>query len=339
MDNLWTSSNKVKIEKIEKVLNEKGLKLPFIQEYKDSKTRLVLEDIDGYRYSMNYGNIYKNYKTLQKFSTRNPYSIYNLKLWTMKYRSNWEVLSAEYPQNRMIHFYNKEYDINVCMRIDHYLKFQDGDKISRLKLRLSIEEMQQVIKNKLPNIIILKSHHDDINKKCTCRCIICHNEFKALYSNLTKGEGCPQCGLRKGENHGCWKGGITPLYNNIRSAMILWKVDSYNKYNYRCDITGEKLKSNVIHHHHNYSDILQETISILNMEIKKNISDYTLKELELIKNKCLELHYKYGLGICLKEELHKEFHSIYGQKNNTIEQYLEFKQNKLKEMEVTVNER
>ena len=58
----------------------------------------------------------------------------------------------------------------------------------------------------------------------------------------------------------------------------------------------------------------------------KQISEYSKEELNNITNLCVELHYKYELGVCLTEEEHKLFHSIYGRENNTIEQYKEFKQ-------------
>jgi hypothetical protein len=63
-----------------------------------------------------------------------------------------------------------------------------------------------------------------------------------------------------------------------------------------------------------------------------NISQYTQDELDILSKKCLELHYKYGLGVCMTKPIHKEFHILYGLKNNTPEQYEEFKKNKLIEL-------
>ena len=60
----------------------------------------------------------------------------------------------------------------------------------------------------------------------------------------------------------------------------------------------------------NFSEILQETMEFLNLPIYKQINKYTDEELKSIEEKCLEMHYKYGLGVCLCEEEHKLFHIL-----------------------------
>ena len=47
--------------------------------------------------------------------------------------------------------------------------------------------------------------------------------------------------------------------------------------------------------------------------------------MKLIEEKCLELHYKYGLGVCVTSEVHDLFHDIFGKGNNTYEQWSNFK--------------
>ena len=96
-------------------------------------------------------------------------------------------------------------------------------------------------------------------------------------------------------------------------------------------ITGKRF--DVVHHLENYNQILQETIDITGLPIYDEVNEYNNKELKLLEDTCSQLHYIYGLGVCLTADLHKEFHKIYGNIENTREQFEEFKQIKLKEKE------
>ena len=81
-------------------------------------------------------------------------------------------------------------------------------------------------------------------------------------------------------------------YNN-------WKQEVKKQANYTCDccnVKGVKLHS---HHLESYNS-----------------------------NK--ELRLDFNNGVCLCEHCHKEFHKMYGYGNNTKQQYIEFKENKLK---------
>lgn len=162
-----------------------------------------------------------------------------------------------------------------------------------------------------------------------------HDDFKSSVVLMTSKKNslfCPKCWQEygiyeyaKGENNYAWKGGVTPLSNHLRHTINKWKKDSFKKYNYKCHITG-RTDNLIIHHIYKFSNIVQETIESLGVEIKSNIGDYKEDELKQIENKCLELHYKYGLGVCLTSDIHNMFHSIYGVTECTPEDWIEFKE-------------
>jgi hypothetical protein len=96
-----------------------------------------------------------------------------------------------------------------------------------------------------------------------------------------------------------WKGGITPENHKIRSSleMKLFRKACMERDNFTCQKTGERGGRLVVHHINNFADFPELRTSIEN-------------------------------GITLSKESHKEFHRIYGVKNNTKEQLLEFLINK-----------
>lgn len=202
-------------------------------------------------------------------------------------------------------------------------------------IKLTLEDVKEKLLKINPNIKVLSDKYINGTSKLKCRCLIDGYIWGITWNDLRRGQGCPKCYRRNnfGENNPSWKGGITPLYNHLRSVAILkWKQDSFEKYNYKCDITGAHNTELTIHHLYNFSDIIQETMNTLNIPIYQEINKYADKELRLIESTCLKLHYKHGLGVCISEKEHKLFHSIYGRKNNTIKQYMKFKQMRLEQL-------
>ena len=51
-------------------------------------------------------------------------------------------------------------------------------------------------------------------------------------------------------------------------------------------------------------------------------------ELDIILQQFYKVQSMYPLGICLKKNIHKEFHDIYGYGDNTPEQFEKFLENK-----------
>jgi len=105
-------------------------------------------------------------------------------------------------------------------------------------------------------------------------------------------------GLQAKEKHPNWKNGITSENNLIRNGIEakLWKQSVFARDGYTCQKTGIKGGKLVAHH-------------IL------NFSSHT------------ELRFAIDNGITLSEKSHRAFHKIYGIKNNSREQLLEYLNN------------
>lgn len=96
----------------------------------------------------------------------------------------------------------------------------------------------------------------------------------------------------------------------LRNQLTEWKESSIEHHKGLCMISGEK--ATVVHHIHPFYQIVRESIKSLNIYKGDFLDLYSEEELLLIKNKCLELHYQYGFGACLTNELHTEYHQVFG---------------------------
>jgi len=99
----------------------------------------------------------------------------------------------------------------------------------------------------------------------------------------------------KGELAGNWKGGITPINRRIRNCIEfrLWREAIFARDNWTCQKTGKRCIE--LHPHH--------------------ILPFAYYP---------ELRFAIDNGITLSKDSHREFHKIYGIKNNTLEQLNEF---------------
>jgi Zn finger protein HypA/HybF involved in hydrogenase expression len=156
-----------------------------------------------------------------------------------------------------------------------------------------------------------KNHTFNLSWDCFRSGVRC-NDKECLHINSAK------------ENSRFWEGGICPIQNYLRNHIAPWKRDTLKKYNHKCIITGKK--TDTIHHLYGFNKIFQETFDLLNIPIYDRANKYTEEQLKLLEDKCLELHYKYGLGVCLDMKIHNQFHLLYGFNNNTEEQFEDFKQ-------------
>lgn len=126
-----------------------------------------------------------------------------------------------------------------------------------------------------------------------------------------------------GKRNGRWKGGRTPLYFELRSETRQWQLDSMRCCNYKCVITNGEFDH--VHHLYPFRKIVDEVFEILKLDQRPTVADYIEEDFNKIKDEMHKLHKKYGHGVCLRKDVHKLFHDLYGYTNNTPEQFKEFK--------------
>lgn len=191
--------------------------------------------------------------------------------------------------------------------------------------KYSAEDVQAAIASKG---YVLIGEYVNTHTGALCRCEKGH-EFKLFFSEfLCRGRGCPQCAIlfHSGENHPNWNGGISSITEILRTKITPWKKEVMRANNFCCDITGRRTNDLVVHHLTNFSDLVKRAFEVSQVPIRKKLEDYTPEEMQKLEEALLSQH-TLDLGVVLTSEVHKEFHQIYGVKDNTLEQYLEFKNN------------
>lgn len=113
----------------------------------------------------------------------------------------------------------------------------------------------------------------------------------------------------------------------LRSHSYGWRKASINACGNKCILTGSDKFD--VHHLYPVNQIISDILYELDFE-NKNIDEYTSEELDLITKKYHEKQNKY-LGVCVRQDIHNLFHSIYGDAS-TKEQWeqfvIDFKNNK-----------
>lgn len=191
-----------------------------------------------------------------------------------------------------------------------------------------VEKIFEILKENNLVFIEFPNKYIDGKSEITYKCKHNHITTKTV-KNFMISPSCQECvniytSIRqRGEKANNWKGGTTKLNANLKPLMKEWKIASIRNCNYKCIITGDSFDD--VHHLYGFNLILDEAIKNLGFNNKNILGDCNNEELILIINEVKELHNKYPLGVCLSRKIHTLFHSIYGFKNNTPEQFYEFK--------------
>lgn len=359
-------NKEVKLKMIKDLCEEKSYKIiKDIEDVKD-RTKIHIEDTEGYKGVINIGRFIRREYDVAFWKKGNPYILDNIRLWISIYAPNLTLVSTEYKNSRT-HLlfeccYHGEYmatldnikagyncrkcgsviasekereDIEVVKKafiekgykplFDTYINRQspldveDGEGYKYSTKYMNIKNCEKLNpfswKNKytIDNIKLwLKRNNLDdkyellsdtyidahTNLKFYCKI---HNKITyATWNNASKYKICYDCGLdkRSGENAPNYNPDLTQEERDLKRNYIgkdniaRWRNSVFERDNYRCVCCGEKGRINA-HHKDGWHWCKERRIDIDN-------------------------------GVTLCEEHHKEFHKIYGNKNNTEEQFNEF---------------
>lgn len=194
--------------------------------------------------------------------------------------------------------------------------------------RLTILDVKNFIKEYDINhdCKLLSKDYVDATTPLLFYCNCCGQEYERTYATMRakKAFKCFRCA------HGLPIEEQSSIYNAIknyfRSRLASWKKDCLKRYPY-CDITGSTTELEV-HHLLSFSTILK--LASQNTNIPLTIFPNELKDygysIEILEKEFFKLHDELGQAVVLTKDVHQLFHKKYGYKNNTPEQYVQFKE-------------
>lgn len=204
-----------------------------------------------------------------------------------------------------------------------------GNQIAKRKLPFETVKVE-FTKN---NYTLLENEYINANTKMKYICNKHPEKVQAIsYSTLKQGHGCRPCGNEKlskaqrGENAPNWKGGVKNITEYLRQHLKDWKIKCLEVNDYKCFITGKGGKDLEIHHIVPYNKIRDEMFVDLNLPYYETIGDYTQEQINILVEEIRKRH-ENAVGIPVKKEIHKLFHSVYGYDDQvTLENLYEFKE-------------
>lgn len=153
-----------------------------------------------------------------------------------------------------------------------------------------------------------------------------------MIKNFIKFPTCKTCSIIKralanrGDGSSAWKGGVSKIWDAARHRLDPWTISTLRECNYSCQITGQTNVPIDVHHITSFNIIAHEAMAEFGI-YDEHLYLKTYQEYgEKVILRIVELHNKYGNGVCLRKDIHVLYHKLYGHGNNTPAQFEEFKQ-------------
>lgn len=307
--------------------------------YVNSHTKLLFRcNKCGENFERSFSDVKRNEKfTCARCSRGRNLSIEDVQNFLLTYDTNNDctLLSTTYknystPLRFKCNCCGQEFERKMSMVHEKHFKCYDCLKKEQGGYnRLSLTNVKDFIKKYDINndCTLLSTSYINSQTPLLFKCNQCGNEYERTYATMRskKAFSCFRCSHHLPQESTAAI--YTSLNNYFRGKLFVWKKTFLIEHKY-CDITGKNIEDFEldIHHLTSFSTILKQAslntnipLIFLPQEFAEN--GYDLNELT---QEFLKLH-RNVKAVLLDKKIHQLFHNIYGYKNNTPEQYDEFK--------------
>lgn len=217
-----------------------------------------------------------------------------------------------------------------------FLCYDCCKKSQNKEKRLSIENVKSFLKENDLNqdCELISNIYVNTQTPLLFKCNTCGGTFERTFATMKakKAFKCFRCAHHIDPDYDATI--YQSLLSYFRGKTYLWKKNFLASHK-QCDITGVAEGELDIHHLINFQTILNQASNNTNIPLiyKPNEFEKYGYDFNILVTEFLNLH-KEVPAVLLKKELHQNFHKIYGYKNNTPDQYYEFKKIFLKKGDV-----
>ena len=298
----YSKSNPYTIENMNHFFQKHDLDYKYLfGDYINCQSKLTWIDSQGYKYYYNFQNMRTNARPV---SVYNKYSIDNIKQYIINNNRKDTLLSTEYKSNGSK---NKEEKLIFQCPNGHVFEktwndYQSGQGCRKcIQPYRNLEEFKEEVFKKYGNEYTILGEYVNSQTNIKIRHNKCGTEYSARPTVLIQGHGCPNrfCCRTRGENHYRWN----PMLTDEERAMDYSRLSEFGYYQWRQSVFKRDNRSCVL------------------CGSKKSLNAHHLYSW----NKYIDLRFDINNGVTLCENCHKGFHKIYGNGDNTKEQFEEYK--------------
>lgn len=269
--------------------------------------------------------------------------------WLKEYypKGDWNLIFSRFPNctkssihhkmSRMgVAFNNENRDYDFVKKKRIQWTNEEDSILKNMYSNHSIDEVQKFLHTRSKNSIILRANKLGILSQTNINTLWSEEDKQFIYDNwklmpdklmAKKLNRTFRSVKAKREELGLYRRNMddntyTNLSKYLRGQNQKWKKDSARNCNYKCVLTSSKKFQ--IHHLYSVSNIINDIFKENRELYKENFENYSEDELSYILELFLEKQNNYPLGVCIDKNIHKLFHSLYGQYHNTPEQWYAF---------------